>query len=157
MAKEQEDRTLSSENRADTVFYDKYGNEITRNSFTEYEYEEDDADLRHTTSDYVPGGDGSLTPLRQIMQGTVTFTICDQCAEESQRNRRRGRPPIAQFSPSQKVRRCYRCRIAICERHSYISEIDKKIRCRRCNRRHKRRHFWVERILKPLFLRRIDD
>jgi hypothetical protein len=154
MADEQ-DRNLESENRADTVFYDNHGDEIARISFNDSEYTQDGADIRRTTSENVECGDGSFTSLRQIMQGTMLFAVCDICKEQSQRSWRR-RPASVLFSPANKVRQCFTCRAAICGRHSYSSKVDKRIRCRRCDRKHRRRHFWLERVLKPLFLRRIE-
>lgn len=156
MAKE-EDRTPISENRADTVFYDKYGNVMVRISFSDAEYEQGETDIRETTSENVECGDGSLTSLRQVMQGAMLFAVCDVCKEESQRSRRRRRPAVVPFSPANKVLRCVNCRAAICDRHSYSSRHDRYVRCRRCNRRHHWGHFWLERVLKPLFLRRIDE
>jgi len=153
---EEQDRNLESENRADTVFYGNYGNEIARISFNDSEYTQDGADIRKTTSENVECGDGSFTSLRKIMQGTMLFAVCDVCKEQSQRSWWRRRPAAVPFSPADKVRHCFACRAAICARHSYSSKVDKHIRCRRCDRRHRRRHFWFERILKPLFLRRID-
>ncbi|MEJ2700936.1 MAG: hypothetical protein P8Z79_00690 [Sedimentisphaerales bacterium] len=150
MAKEHE-RRLESENRADTVYYDKHGDEIARISFNDSEYEQDGADIRKTTSENVECGDGSLTSLRQIMQGTMLFAVCDVCKEQSQRSWWRRRSATVPFSPADKVHRCFTCRAAICGRHSYSSKVDKHIRCRRCDFYFRLKRFLVDKIIRPLF------
>ena len=151
MAKEEKEKKLLSEDRTDTVIYDKTGRETLRLSFIRSESEDDDGtEFYETVAENLECGDGTVVSPGHLMrppnQGGVTLQRCSVCAQESRRNRN-----INPFSPSDKMRSCFHCRARLCENHTHI--FNNHIVCARC----RRRQFIINRLLKPIFFRRIKE
>ncbi|MFH1613787.1 MAG: hypothetical protein ABIG61_01705 [Planctomycetota bacterium] len=150
MAKEDDkEKKLTSEDRTDTVIYDRTGREILRIGFIRSESEDDDGtEFYETVAENLECGDGTVVSPGHLMrppsQGGVTLQRCNDCQRESRRNRN-----VNPFSPSTKMRSCFHCRARLCEKHTHI--FNNHIVCSRC----KRRQFIIHRLLKPIFFRRV--
>ena len=150
MAKEEEkEKKLLSEDRTDTVIYDRTGHETLRLSFIRSESEDDDGtEFYETIAENLECGDGTVVSpghlMRPANQGGVTLQRCNMCDREPRRNRH-----VNPFSPSTKMRSCFHCRARLCEKHTHL--FNNHIVCSRC----KRRQFIIHRLLKPIFFRRV--
>ena len=149
MAKEDKEKNLTSEDRTDTVIYDRTGREILRMGFIRSESEDDDGtEFYETIAENLECGDGTVVSpghlMRPANQGGVTLQRCNDCQRESRRNRN-----VNPFSPSTKMRSCFHCRSRLCEKHTHL--FNNHIVCSRC----KRRQFILHRLLKPIFFRRV--
>jgi hypothetical protein len=148
MAKEEPEKKLLSEDKTDTVIYDKFGREIIRFGFTRTESEDDEGtEYYKTEAQSLETGDGTIIGpghlMRPLSQGGVTLQRCSVCDHESRRNGNAN-----PFSPSSQMRSCFHCRARLCERHTH--SFNNHIVCARC----RSRQFIIHRILKPIFFRR---
>lgn len=150
MAKEEEkEKKLLSEDRTETVIYDKSGREVIRLGFSRKESEDDDGtEFYKTEAENLECGNGIVIGPAHLMrppsQGGVTLQRCNDCDHESRGNRNAN-----PFSPSANMRSCFHCRARLCEKHTRIFR--NHIVCTRC----RRRQFVIHRLLKPIFFRRV--
>jgi hypothetical protein len=134
-----------SEERTENLFYDKNGKLVLRLGFATRENEND----THRSVEHIESSAGtmwSLVSLTRQGPDRITLQTCDACVAETRRSWFRRSSSKMTLSPAPEVRRCLRCRAALCAKHYYLSPYDGQPRCRRCHRWH-----WIyECIIKPL-------
>jgi len=150
MAKQDPEPT--SEERVETVIYDREGNEL-RIGFINREYEDGDNERTEKITEYVEGAGGHMWGPHFLMnQGAKGgLVVCEACRRRARSFFRRGRPQMI-WAPVTSARRCFTCGRYFCSVHYTLSS-DNHIRCRGCNRWYLGRHH----ILRPIFFKRIED
>lgn len=146
-------RTPDSEERVDTVIYDKRGNLSLRIGFETLEYEEDGRDVTERTVENVETSQGTIwNSSLQMRQGPdrVMLATCDKCDEEVRRTFFRSDSKIS-LSCVPDMAQCQRCRAHLCPKHFHVSRYDGLPRCRR----HNFWHWLYETFGKPLIWRRV--
>jgi hypothetical protein len=147
------ERRPESENRTETVIYDRAGNEILRlgQVTRDYDADEDGGERTEVITEYRESADGTVWGpaflIKDGQQGTVV--ACEACRREL---RRRGSSQMI-WTPISFARRCWSCGHYFCGAHYTPSSGDNHIRCRPCNRR----YWWLHHVLRPIFFEQVKE
>ena len=149
MAKQ--DHEPTSEERIETVIYDRDGNEL-RSGFVNREYEDGENERTEKLTEYFESADGHMWGPHFLMnQGAKGgLVVCEACRRRAKSFFHRRASQMI-WAPVASARRCFRCGRWYCS-HDYTLSRDNRIRCRRCNRW----YFFIHHILTPLFFKEIE-
>ena len=140
--------TPSSEERTFNDMYDKRGELRLRLGSETREYEEDDRDITERTVDNVETSQGTMYGITDLMRqgpNRMVLATCDKCEEETRSFFFKPNSSKMTMSPAPDIRRCYRCRKSLCQRHLYPG-LDHLPRCKNCHRW----HWFYQKFIKPL-------
>lgn len=148
-------REPESENRTETVIYDRDGNEVLRlgQITRDYEADDDGGERTEVITEYRESADGSVWgPPFLIKDGQRgTLVACEACRWASRSIFHRQQSQMI-WTPVSLARRCVSCGYYYCSIHYCTPSSDSHIRCRACNRR----YWWLNHVILPIFCQRVE-